>query len=75
MEIAYQGDARGKIEDADPSYGEHGGIRSLLRHLSLSPLLAPKAWMDGWMKYMKEHSLWMDRWKYHPYVCALQPGP
>lgn len=44
MEIAYQGDARGEIiDDADPSYGEHGGIRSLLRHLfSLSPLLAPK---------------------------------
>jgi hypothetical protein len=58
MEIAYQGDARGEIiDDADPSYGEHGGIRSLLRHLSLSPLCSrPKPeWMDEiyeWTQFM-----------------------
>ena len=51
MEIAYQGDARGEIEAADPSYGEYGRIRSHLRHLCLSLLSAraqsPDGWMDG----------------------------
>lgn len=58
MAIAYQGDARGKIEDADPSYGEHGGIRSLLRHLSLSSARAQS--LDGWIDEIYEWTQFMD---------------
>lgn len=81
MEIAYQGDARGEIEAADPSYGEYGRIRSHLRHLCLSLLSAraqsPDGWMGGWMLYMNEHNGWMDRGRHlfiHIFV-LLQPGP